>query len=1073
MSDEMQNVDELFSKDLVDSVAAETDDVRYDELGNPIDADSPVFAGQGDDDLIELDELADLDELILDSFDGLDADMFVNVDAGDVSGSADAGGVIEGAGDHRLSGIEDDEETPDAGAALPPPVLGKKKDRRTARSQAYAKKKADKVPAMDAGIGDADVMEASVGDDDLVDPMTPAVTSAASTSAPGASSRQGAEEPLEETETVLVAPGQDPLTNAKRKGRRRNAASEAARAEDARPSISVETEDEIVLESGGTGRRAKAKAKASAGAYDDLPDDDDALDAGALDASDADQDVDDFDGLDVVDGEYDQVDLPDWADSIRRKVNANVAHAFLLNGNVRDYMVRNIPIKDGIVAALDPEYENFDIIAEYDLAHGISFYGFDIQVMGSSASPSSSKKQAETARTLADAYRDKFIEEMRLSQERLSIPVTETIPNRDPVMLFTILSDMFEQPSESRQAKILLFIDYSDLLVPDASSAQMKPEERKLAITLADMGRSQFADECGNVMIFITDDMTQLSTRIRSAESRIEQVKISIPDRDERMDFIENVLDVPENTLSDGTQVFEHEDSITKEAFAINAAGLSRMQIEDIMLRALSEDEPLTMQLMKERKQEIIREDYDDVLEIIDPKTGFERVGGMEFLKQTFQEEIIDPIHAGEYEAVPKGVLLSGAPGVAKTLFSKAVAKEAGMNFVALNLNRIMEKWVGSTERNLDRALDCALAMAPTIIFIDEIDEALPNRADPNASSVNKRINQRLLTFFSEPDHRGKIIILAATNYPEKIDPAFKRAGRFDLRVPIFAPDDFDRMRIIRVIAQGRGYSFSWFEDPDKVVDNPFKKLEEWIHNGNTVDTNDKMTFFGRMGTYSYTTVNEQGKEEQYDIHIPNKLIGIIGKDKITLQQLYESARMIFTDLPRRTADAASGLTDTDEAYSQAILDFLYTREDVLGANKKNIEKLHKRLWLWEKVYSTFVDQTFRMTGAELDVVMNKAINLFKKWRRKVGAEGVQQAIAAGAMTNEKDIPWQFLYEACTKTVNAVAGIKQMEDMALINTSDTDFIPDALYIETDDGRMISYLERHEELSTAQTKSTLG
>lgn len=1155
---------------------------------------------------------------------------------------------------------------------------------------------------------------------------------------------------------------------------------------------------------------------------------------------------------------YEEVDLPDWADSIRRKVNANVAHAFLLNGNVRDYMVRNITIKDGIVAVLDGEYENFDIIAEYDQAHGIYFYGSDIKV--------------SEGRMLADAYKERFIEEMNAAQRRLSLPQTEEIPQRDPVALFAIISDMFNHASITRKAKLLLFIDYSDLLVPDASSAQMKPDERKLAITLADIGRSQAADDAGNVMIFITDDMTQLSTRIRSAESRIEQIKIPIPNRDERADFIDNVLDVPENILSDGTQIFEHEDSISKETFAINSAGLSRIQIEDIMLRALSEDTPLTMQIMKERKQEIIREDYDDVLEIIDPKTGFERVGGMEHMKEFIREEIIEPVHAGEREAVPMGCLMMAPPGTGKsiplnsrifkkegpviasditigdmvfsrdgqlhtvlgvfpqgslpvyevelgdgrkvrcskehiwtvryksrrtpylekdmtvqdmldrgikeitpadvksgrsghsrffvpscspvqyptkqlsvdpyvmgaflgdgtgtssevsmtcsirdkdiienmalamnmtykkvavhndsnihwvftpgdsqledmekwrreqldkyqgriinlqarylfrdylgiltkadkkyipndfkyasieqryaliqglmdtdgtirassgnryntefsscskqlcldvmevlyslgytctlsminrigqditskqrkadgspyqhqsveysvkinipneekhklfrckrklgialeaakhpkrrhyehvpivdirpleyeeemvcflvdspdhtylvddyvvthnTMFSRAIAYEAGMNFVALNLNRIMEKWVGSTERNLDRALDCALAMAPTIIFIDEIDEALPNRADPNASSVNKRINQRLLTFFSDTSHRGEVIILAATNYPEKIDPAFKRAGRFDVRVPMFAPDEFDRMRIMRAIAKGRGYEFSWFEDPDEKVRNPFRRLEEWLREGN-VPISDDHRFTGDREMYTYTIKDSLGNDERHDVYIPIRTIRIIDKEQITLQELYENVRILLPDLPVRQPDASTGEIETDEVFQRTILDYLYEQQDILGHDEGNIKELFTRIWRWEQIYSTFVDQTFRMTGAEMDVIMNKAINLYKKWIRKIGPDRVKDAINAGLMKHDHDIPWYpFLMDACKKTVNAVAGIKQMEDMALINTSDTDFIPDALYAQLDDGRVISYRERHEELTAKQEKSTLG
>lgn len=748
-----------------------------------------------------------------------------------------------------------------------------------------------------------------------------------------------------------------------------------------------------------------------------------------------------------LDDDTDLVNMPDWADSIRRKVNANVAHSFLLSGNVRDYMVRNVSLIDGLVTILNSDGDDFDVIACYDQSNGISFYD---------------GKSRGLARRNPSEYKKRFIQEMNESQKRLALPVTDDIPQRDPVLLFSIIQDMFENPSHDKKGKILLFVDYIDLLVPDASSAQMKPDERKLSIILSNIGRSEKADVNNSIMIMLSDDVTQLSSRLKSSESRIEKVKIPIPDNDERLDFIRNILDVNDNVLSDGTQLFSHPRSISQEVFAVNSAGLSRRQIEDITLRALSDDVPLTIQLMKDRKSEIIKEDYDDVLEVVDPKFGFERVGGLEHIKRLFQEEVIDPIHAGEKEAVPMGILLSGNPGSGKTMIAKALAKESNMNFVALNLNRIMDKWVGSSERNLERALDCAIAMAPTIIFIDEIDEALPNRNADNQSAVNKRINQRLLTFFSETEHRGDVMILAATNYPSKIDPAFKRAGRFDIRIPMFAPNEYDRMRIMQVIARSRGYSFSWFDSPDKMVENPFKGLDEWIRLGNSPASNNG--FSGKKASYSYVVDGSNGGSEKHEVFLPKKLIRILGKNQITLEQLYENIGILFDDLPTRKPDPSTGEVEPDKRFMMRLADYLSEKREIIGNDLENEKRLLAYIWRWEMIYKPFANQTFMMTGAELDVVMNKAITLYKRWKRKIGPSEVQKYVDSGAIQNDRDIPWNpFLLEACQRTVNATAGIKEMEDDALLNTSDTDFIPDALYGVTDDGRAVSYEERHEEL----------
>lgn len=408
------------------------------------------------------------------------------------------------------------------------------------------------------------------------------------------------------------------------------------------------------------------------------------------------------------------------------------------------------------------------------------------------------------------------------------------------------------------------------------------------------------------------------------------------------------------------------------------------------------------------------------------------------------------------------------------TFLSKAVAFEAGLNFVALNLNKIMDKYQGASERNLDRALECAMAMAPTIIFIDEIDEALPNRNDPNISSVNKRINQRLLTFFSDTSHRGEVMILAATNYPEKIDPAFKRAGRFDIRLPMFAPDGFDRMRITQIIAKsrkdkdGKGYTFSWFESPDDVIRNPFRNLGNWLREGGYL-VNEK--FVGQMVTYNFKTVDSLGKEKDTSKEIPATIRGVIDRDEITLEQFYKTTRILYEGLDPRRTDPSTGEVEAEADFFQRIHDFVEEHIYYIGDDPKDLEDVVSRLKKWEKVYKPFQDKTMQMTGAEIDVVINKCVTMWKKWSRR-NPDKVKMLIKygpeRGGIADDHDIPFHpFLYDACRKTVSAVSGIKAMEDTALLNTSDIDYIPDAMYAITNEGREISYLERQDELKTSR------
>ena len=1159
----------------------------------------------------------------------------------------------------------------------------------------------------------------------------------------------------------------------------------------------------------------------------------------------------------VASGETEDVDVPQWVVSMRAKIRSNVSHAFLLSGNIRDYMVRNISIEDGIVLTLDPQLNDFDIVCTYDQAHGLGFYESDL-VIGDSE---------------PEDYRDAFLAAMHDAQDDLGWERTDDVPT-NPVDLFTIISKICEQqPSDGRGGKILLFADFLELLVPDASGSAMRPDERKLSIIMSDMCRSERADECGSVSVFFTDNLTAVSQVIRSTASRTDVIEVPAPVLAERQDFIDHVIDVDDRRLSDGRSLFDADrdddasgEGVTKRWFAINTAGLACYQIEDIALRSLSDDRPITKTLVKERKSDIIRTDYENVLEIMDPRSGFDAIGGMDSIKAYFKKNVINPVHRGDFSAVPMGVLLSGAPGVGKsynnytpiyrlnhnkveltsikdlrvgdkifgrdgqittvinkypqgeldayriffkdgrtgicsadhlwgvysrshhgqmkmrvkstqemldkgifcpnsdgshpnrsryfipmngaldfpekelpvdpyllgvfigngdmndcalslscdtddeetvkriadivhaytykkkktgyswyfysdynennrtnpriqtydifkdlpdlielqsgqkyipeqyirasysqrlallqglmdtdgcihatsgcnakkryncdysttseelawslsdllftlgmsntvctsdrtgqthivngkeyirksveftvrinipnedkpklfrlsrkkaiaeeaaahpkrrnydyvgiigiekldkklpmtcitvdaddglfcvgkdcvvthnTMLAKAVAYESGMNCVNLNLNQIMDKWVGSSERNLKRALDCAQAMAPTILFIDEIDEALPNRHNNNdASGVNKRMNQMLLTYFSDTTHRGQVVVLAATNYPDKLDPAIKRMGRFDDHIPMFAPDRFGRARILLIAAKKKGYTLSWFESPDKMINNPFSGLINWLEAGNRPH-NQK--FVGNQSNYYYTVRIDDGygqfHNETHSAYLPEAIQKIIGKPKIPVHEFYRGMEILFEGiLTGRTMDAAQGIRESDEDYFARIDQTLAANASMFFADpgnptereSKSFKFACRRMKLYDMKYSPFYDKTEFMTGAELDVVVSKCITLMRDMVSG-DRDRLNRLIRNREMTDEHDIPFEILREACETILPATVGIKQMEDAALLDATDMSFIPDAKYNTSDTGKDKSYRERLSELR-AQMQNAEG
>ena len=189
------------------------------------------------------------------------------------------------------------------------------------------------------------------------------------------------------------------------------------------------------------------------------------------------------------------------------------------------------------------------------------------------------------------------------------------------------------------------------------------------------------------------------------------------------------------------------------------------------------------------------------------PDVRYEDIGGLRNAIQKIREMVEVPMkHPEIFERVgitpPKGILLYGPPGTGKTLLAKAVANESGANFFVINGPEIMNKYYGESEKALRDIFDEAEKNAPSVIFIDELDAIAPKREE-TSGEMERRIVSQLLTLMDGLKGRGQVVVIAATNRPNSIDPALRRPGRFDREIEIGMPDTKGRKEILQIHTRG------------------------------------------------------------------------------------------------------------------------------------------------------------------------------------------------------------------------------------------------------------------------------
>ena len=334
---------------------------------------------------------------------------------------------------------------------------------------------------------------------------------------------------------------------------------------------------------------------------------------------------------------------------------------------------------------------------------------------------------------------------------------------------------------------------YPEYTIPSGDNIQESEKKRIIALHTA-MNSAGFL-RSKKIVFFITESTTGIHPMFTGGNSKMTVYNIPLPFLKRRYDFITEWWEKHQSEKYGITMT-----GINDTILANLTAGLQLITIEKILLTACAK-RYIDSTMVMETKKEIIQKEYGEVIEVYET-FGYtlKQFAGKEEIKTYFRQVIINALKENDRSIIPKGVLFMGPPGTGKTYFAKCLAGESGINFIEFKMSKILGKYVGESEKAMEKALSVMRALAPVGIFIDEIDQIMARSQGMNdgGSRVNANLFSMLLAEMSKNENRGRIIWIAATNYPNNVDEALKRSGRFDKKIPFFAPTEKERELVFK-----------------------------------------------------------------------------------------------------------------------------------------------------------------------------------------------------------------------------------------------------------------------------------
>ena len=374
------------------------------------------------------------------------------------------------------------------------------------------------------------------------------------------------------------------------------------------------------------------------------------------------------------------------------------------------------------------------------------------------------------------------------------------------------IRDIFEEAEKT--APTIIFIDEIDAIAPKREEVTGEVERRVVSqlLTMMDGLKSR-----GKVIVIgATNRVNALDPALRRPGRFDREISINVPNKAGRLSVLKIhtrgmplTKNVDLDELASLTHGFVGADleSLSKEA----AMNVLRKHLHKIKL----DDELIPQEVLE--KLIVNQEDFKDALKIVrpsamrevlveTPNVGWNDIGGLDKIREELKESVEWPLkHPESFMRLgirpSRGILLYGPPGTGKTLLAKAVAKESEANFISIKGPSLLSKWVNESHKGIQRIFDKARQVSPCIIFIDELESLAGRRGghDNASSQEGTKVLNQLLAEMDGLEEMNEILVLAATNRPDMIDPAVLRPGRFDKILLVNTPTEDGRQQVLEV----------------------------------------------------------------------------------------------------------------------------------------------------------------------------------------------------------------------------------------------------------------------------------